>query len=149
MSTSVVGTTLDAIRAALVLRSDLTGVNVFSGPVSEEEGGTECIWFGDAELIEEPAAMGGNVTDDWTVDGQAWAIMKPWQDSTELTIKAARDRALAIFAEVEEHIGDTYGESASLPTVGITEGTLRQGITPEGRRCAVDFKIVISNLKNP
>ena len=147
MSTSAVGTVLDDIRAALILRGALTGVNVFSGPVSEEEGGQEFVWFGNATLVETPASMGGNLFDTWEISGEVWAAMKSWQGDTETTIKAARDRALAVFAQIEAHINDTY--VGSYPDVTITAGELRQGVIPDGRRAAVNFTLTLQDIKNP
>ena len=151
MSTSALGTTLDAIRAGLILRAGLAGVNVYSGPVSHEEGGRECIWMDNATLNEEAAAMGGQRSEVWQVKCQLWADVDAWQGasagSTEETIKAARDRALAIFAEVESYINDTY--TGTLPDVNVTAGELRQGYMPDGRTCAVDFTLTIEYMKNP
>jgi hypothetical protein len=152
MSTSAIGTTLDAIRAGLISVSGMSGVNVFSGPVAEEEGGQECIWFGDAALTEVEMSMGGSRTETWDVSGEVWAALKPWQAATgtattETTIKAARDRLLVIYGLLETYINDTY--LGTYPMASLTAGTLRQGIIPEGRRCAMDFTLTVENHKNP
>ena len=145
MSTAI-GTVLDAIRAALILRANLSGVNVFSGPVSWEEAGVECIALGDARLDEEEMAMGGNRLEEWDVDGEI-LTQRPWQTTTETTIKAARDRTLALFAEVETHINDTY--TGSYPHVTVTAGSLSQQMSTDWRRCWLTFTLHIRNPKNP
>lgn len=148
MSTSAIGTQLDAIRAGLVLRSGLSGVNVFSGPVSFEEAGLECIAFGDATLDETFGAMGGNRRETWTVKGEIRKVIKSWASSTEETIKAARDRDLVLFAEIESYINDTYN-TGTLPDANITAGELAQGFGPDGRWCSLLFDLQIRAMKNP
>ena len=147
MSTSPLGTVLDDIRAALILRENLSGVNVYSGPVTREEGGEECVWFGDAHLMEAELAMGGKRSETWDVEGEAWTFAKPWQGSTEETIKAARDRAFAIYAEIETHLNDTY--TSQLPDVTLTSGDMRQGIETDGRGCAINFTMTVKTSINP
>lgn len=146
MSTSQIGTVLDAIRAGLVNVSALTGVAVYSGFVSLEEGGLECIEFGKATLQEEPNTMGGNKLETWDVEFQLIGS-KPWQGDTETTIKAARDRALALFAAVETYINDTY--TGSLPDAEITAGSLESGYGPEQRACLITGTLTIRYVKNP
>ncbi|MBU0630998.1 MAG: hypothetical protein KKC80_08855, partial [Candidatus Margulisbacteria bacterium] len=78
MSTSQVGTVIDAIRAALILRANLSGVNVFSGPVSHEEAGEECIAFGDMRLVDGTLAMGGKRKGTWDIDGEIRVYPRSW-----------------------------------------------------------------------
>ena len=146
MSTSAIGTVLDAIRAGLAARPGLTDVNVFTGPISREEAGLECIAFGEARLNEEPHTMGGNKAETWDVDGET-RVVESWQGDTEDTIEAARDRALELFAEVETYLNDTY--VADLPNVKVTSGSLTQDITPDGRACSLLFTMTVRAVKNP
>lgn len=146
MSTSAVGSVLDTIVAALKALSGLTGVNVFSGPVGAEEAGREWIIFDEARLVEVAAAMGGNREETWDVDGALMAA-KPWQGTTELSIEAARDRALAILAEIETHLNDTY--TGNLPDVELTNARLTQDFGPEGRSCLIEFTFRLLTIKNP
>ncbi len=148
MSTSAIGTSLDAIRAGLILRAGLSGVTVFTGPVPPEEAGLECIAFGDAELTEVGAAMGGLRAETWQVSGEI-RVVKPWQNGgTETTIKAARDRDLAIFAELESYLNDTYSAGA-YPDASLTEGEMRQIFNPDGRVCSLLFTFSVTAVKNP
>jgi hypothetical protein len=142
----MIGSVLDAIRAALILRSGLSGVNVYTGIVSMEEAGLECIAFGDARLNEEAASMGGNRMETWDVNGDI-RVSKPWQGAIETTIKAARDRALAIFAELETHVNDTY--TGTFPDVEVTAGELVPEYDTAGRVCWLRFTVQVQDIINP
>lgn len=146
MSTACVGTVLDAIRAALILRTGLEGVKVFSGPVSEKDAGLECIAFGNGRLNEEAMAMQGNRWEIWSIGGEV-RIVKSWVGDIEPTIKATRDRALAILAEIETHVNDTY--TGGLPDVELTSGEIEQSFNPEGRVCSIGFELAIKTAINP
>ena len=147
MSTSAIGTTIDDIRAGLASRAGLSEVNVFSGTVPVEEAGRECIALGYATLSEVAAAMGGVREETWTLAGSEIRVIAGWQGDTEATIKAARDRALEILAEVEGYLNDTY--TGSLPSAQLTGAELSQNFVAEGRECRVTFELTIENIKNP
>ena len=146
MSTSAIGTVLDAIRAGLILRSGLDGVNVYTADIPIEEAGQECIAFNDCRLTQMLLAMGGKQDETWEVDADI-RVVKPWAGGTELTIKAARDRLLAIWAEVETYLNDTY--TGGLPDVNIVSGEIQHDYSPEGRICHLPFTITVKASKNP
>lgn len=146
MSASSLGTTLDAIQAGLAARPGLADAKVFSGPVSLEEAGQECIALGDARLNEEAMAMGGNRWEVWSIEGET-RVVKSWEGSTEETIKATRDRALELFAEIETYLNDTY--TGALPDVEVSAGELQQLIGGEGRVCRLMFTLQMKDEKNP
>jgi hypothetical protein len=146
MSTSFIGTTLDSIRAGLVNLSGLSGVNVFSGSVPMEEAGLECAAFGNGRLNEESMSMGGNRLEVWTIGGEI-RVVKGWQGTTEATIKAARDRALEIAAEIESYLNDTY--TGPLPYVEMTTGEIEGTFNPDGRVCSLGFEFTVKAAKNP
>lgn len=146
MSTSVLGTTLDAIVDGLNARPNLSTVNVFSGPVPVEEGGPECISLLRATLTEVHLVMGGGREETWDVSGELW-VLSAWQGDTESTIRHARDRALELFAEVESYINDTY--TGPLPYVDATAGEITQGYGPEGRLCGLEFTVTLRAAINP
>lgn len=147
MSTSAIGTIKDALVAALKLRANLAGVNIFSGFVGVEEAGVECIALEDARLVEVAAAMGGNRIETWEIDGEVAAV-KPWTGgTTELTIKAARDRAVALLAEIETHLNDTY--AGELPSAQLIGAELSDLIGAEGRVCVISFTLSMQQMKNP
>lgn len=146
MTTSYIGSVLDDITDGLSGRSGLQDVHVFSGPVSIEEAGTECIAFGDARLTDSMVAMGSVKEETWEVDGELY-VVGTWQGDTEATIRASRDRILELFAEVESYINDTYlGE---LPDVEVTAAELQQNIAAEGRACRMTFNLTVLGIKNP
>jgi hypothetical protein len=146
MSTSAIGAVLDAIQAGL--SAEFATVNIFTGPVSREEAGLECIVFGDCRLTEERGAMGGTKLEMWDVDGVVYtASDKHWVGSTEETIRASRDRTLALFATVETYLNDTY--TGALPDVEITAAEMQEGYDPEGRWCALTFTLEVKATKNP
>ncbi len=147
MSTSQIGDVLDALVDGLRARAVLSEVQVFSAPVSLEESGLESIEFGDAELEDEPLAMGGNKTETWSVECFCVGQAKSWDGDTETTIRSARDRTLALFAEVETYVNDTY--TGSLPDVNVTAGKLESGYGPETRACRLTFTLRILAHKNP
>ena len=146
MSTSALGSALDSLIAGLDALAALEGVVVNSADISIEEGGTEAIVLGDCELEEVELTMGGGRLETWTVDG-AIRITRPWAGTTETTIKAARDRALAVFAALETYLNDTY--TGSVPDITLQSATVNQYPDPEQRVCVVLFTLKIVNTKNP
>jgi hypothetical protein len=146
MSTSQLGAVVDAIRAGLAALPGLADVNVFSGVVPVEEAGLECIAFGDGRLEEVAASMGGNREETWVIGGEL-RVLKTWQGDTESTIKAARDRGLEIFAQVETYLNDTY--VGSLPDVQLTSADIYSTFVAEGREFRLAFELTIENIKTP
>lgn len=146
MTTSYIGSVLDDIVDGLSGRAGLQDVYVFSGPVSIEEAGTECIAFGDARLTDSMMAMGGVKEESWEVDGEVY-VVAGWQGDTESTIRSARDRILELFAEVESYVNDTYlGE---FPDVEVSAAEMQQNIAAEGRSCRMTFNLTVLGVKNP
>ncbi len=146
-STCTIPLALDTITAGLKLRTGLIGVKVFSGPVTQDDAGLECIAFGDVHGTEDPEAMVGEREEDYVIEGTLLAVKS---GAGETVIKAARDRAFAIYAEIEAYLNDdnTLGgrvldaEPARVPDV-------EQVIQPEGRECYLDFGIRVRAIKNP
>jgi hypothetical protein len=135
-----------AIRAALIIRSGLSGVNVFTAPASDEDGGEESIEFGEATMDEDAFAMGGIRQEIWDVDGKI-TVAKPWQGGVELTFAAARTRVLAIWAELETHLNDTY--TGAYPMVALTAAKLTYWSSDVGCLCEIEFTVQIQGQKNP
>jgi hypothetical protein len=143
VSVDVVATVLDAICAALPDRAGLAGVNVYSAPVSTDDAGTEYIVFGNPKLETVRGGAAGYRAETWRVEGElrAW---KPWAGSIELTIKAARDRALALFGELDAHVNDTYADG--LPSVTVASGDLDQDHQSEDRACWLAFVMFVETV---
>lgn len=147
MSTSFYPALMDALTDGLAACAGLTEVNVFSGLVTQEEAGLECIAFGEAEWNESPAAMGGVVEENFTVHGQlrAW---QPWQGTTEATIRAARDRAFAIYAEMEGYLADNPTLAGVLGIEPAT-GDVENSFDPDGRYCDLSITLTVQAMKTP
>jgi len=146
VSTSAIGTILDAIVAGIDALGALDGVNIFSGPVLRmEEAGEEAVFLGDCRLTEVEMAMG---SETWTIQGEVITAGKTWQGTTEQTIKASRDRTLAIFAALETYLNDTY--TSPLPDVTVTSAELIPFLSPEiGRGTSLQFELTVKASKNP
>lgn len=148
MSTSGIGATLDAIRAGLAAVSGLSDVTIVSGAIGIEEAGQKCVAIGaNATLEEVRQTMGGGRQETWSISGEVFVRAKSWQGSTEATIKAARDDAIAIFALVETYLNDTY--SGPLPHVEMTAGEMVNEFNPDGRFCSIGFTMQLRGVKNP
>lgn len=146
-TTSPIGSVLDGLRAAFALRPGLAGVNLFTGAVGLEAAGLECVVLGDdCDLSEIAATMGGGRDETWNVSGQL-RIVRPWADSIEATFKAARDRALAVLAEIEIEINDSY--TGHLPDVELAKANLNTMPAADGAECRVTFTLAVLATKNP
>ena len=146
MSTSALGTALDALVAGLAALAALDGVAVVSGDIPLEDGGLEAIVLGDCELEDVALTMGGGRQETWTVEGVIRAA-KPWDGTTETTIAAARDRCLEIFAQLETYLNDTY--TSQVPDISLESASLQQYPDPEQRVAVLLFKLSVLNVKNP
>jgi hypothetical protein len=143
MSTFVIGSVLDAIRAALVLRSGLTGVDVYSAPVTRADLKPEYILFG-APVLEEEGTLASYPSEVWTVDGEIRALAE-WAGTAEATNSAARTRGLAVLSEIDAHIAIVY--ASGLPTVALTKGEVVPESTPDGQVCWVEFTMTVEALR--
>ena len=147
MSTTAISTVMSDVRDGLAGLSGLSDVTVFSFPVSAEVGGEECIWMGDPTFDEEESAMGGERGEVWSIPCQVWGRDCHWDGDVESMGRAARERAVELFALIETYINDTY--TTSYPKVTITAGKLHQSVLPGAHRCAMDFTLTMGNIKNP
>lgn len=145
---------LDALRAALVAEGDLSGVGIYSGfpglPLPDEY-----IFFGNEVTFDEdePLGMGGTPrTETYTIGGSVSA-QKPVTAGWEAGIKAARDRAFALYAELEAYLNENYTiggtcRTADIGVVGVVQGIGEVGSGP-GYICDIDFSIVVEANKTP
>ena len=147
-TTSAIDAQLTAIQEGLSSRSGLTGVKVFSATVGIEEAGLECIALGFATLQEIAFAMGGDREETWTITGSEIRVVSAtWQGDTEATIQAARSRAVALLADIEEYLAETY--TGDFPDVELTGAELSQNFTADGRECRITFELTLTGIKNP
>lgn len=142
---------LDKLRAALILRAGLAGVNVFTAGVDDDTAGSEAIVFGvdaiDAEVNYHTLPR-QECFEEYDVKGITW-IQKPATTDTEGGIKAARDRAFELLEEVHDYLAVLGGTTATQTAVGVDKAELvgwklEQLITPNTRDCKVEFTIAVS-----
>jgi hypothetical protein len=138
---SSIGTFLDAVRAALLLRAGLSGVHVFTGPVDNLSIGTEAIVFAvDSTEVQQdyPTVPQREAFETYAVEGRIWIVK---QGAGETAIKAARDRALAIMNEVQSACITDKTMSGSVRDLKLTSYKLEQFPIDGGRDCRIAFTI--------
>ena len=143
-ATSVLPDLLDAIQAGLDARAGLNGVTVLSGPADADDLGREYIALGlndpEISIPQRPGAQ--------TVNYRKESISIPCElranqpGKGETNIRAARDRAFALFAEVEDWVrsNKTAGLSA-VDALHITNARANQGADDNGRFVVIKFDL--------
>lgn len=139
MATSTVPAVLDALRTALDARPGLDGVSIFTGPAGDEAG-LESIEFFDVEDWSlEFANLGGSKRDEeYSLQGFVW-IVKP--GAGETTIKAARDRAIAIYIEIESQLRTDPKVGERLLWALPNTARLTQRMSDKGRVAILEFTV--------
>lgn len=151
MTASALPGFLDALTAALAARPGLAGVAVFSAPVDPDLLGKEAIELAESvDVNQTSAAMSSrDISETFTVKGSI-LVASPMvkQASVMATIntaaKAARDRALAIYAEVCDELADDITVDGSVLGADVGGYVLEQGFSPEdqmGRVARIEFSI--------
>ncbi|HVB38576.1 MAG TPA: hypothetical protein VND92_08555 [Vicinamibacterales bacterium] len=138
--TTSVGPVLDELRVQLIARPGLSGVGVFTGWVGED-GGDESIQFQTVHVTATWAGMGRrSITEDYDLEGFVWVVRKP--GAGETVIKAARDRAEAIWNELLEQIQTDPHIGGLLLMPKSIDRDEDYGIDGNGNRVArVSFKL--------
>lgn len=143
-ATSVLPDLLDAIQAGLDARAGLDNVTVLSGPADADDLGREYIALGlndpEISIPQRPGAQ--------TVSYRKESISIPCElranqpGKGEGSIRAARDRAFALFAEVEDWVrsNKTAGLSA-VDALHITNARANQGADDNGRYVVIKFDL--------
>lgn len=154
-------TFLDNLRERLLLRPGLAGVNCFTAEVFDKEAGREAIVFGVEPVPGEfsyRTMPKKQVTESYVVEGRTW-VVKP--GSGETVIKAARDRAFAIFGEVVTELvdcntasGTQTGTEHCQATLGVDDASittfkLNQFVQDGARDCRVLFTIAVTAKFTP
>jgi hypothetical protein len=117
-ATSRLGELIDAMAATLEARSGLAGVNILTGPASDEELGIEYIALaiGEIQLPKRFAAAGNRLAlETLTIPCELQARAEGAGNPAR---KVARDRALALYAEVE----DAHRTAVAAPGGSVTFG---------------------------
>jgi len=147
---------LDALHDALVDRTGLDGVNVFTCPVDPLDLGREAIEFAN-EVQAKPSrqAMGSTViAEEYEVPGAIVVnrTAKPGADQINAAAKAARDRTAAILAEVTNELSTNDTLDGTVTDVAISDERWVQGMAPEnrlGRYCRVEFRLTCKASVTP
>jgi hypothetical protein len=145
MSTSSIPTVLDELRTKLMAVTALAGVTVSTAPLGTEDP-PEAIVFSDVSLSEELLAMGTTRRETYTIDGMVY-IQKP--GAGEMAIKAARDRAFAILAEVETYLTDNPTINSKCLDSDLKSVKLTQAVAPNIRIAFIEFGIKVDAIKTP
>lgn len=128
---------LDNFAAALALRSGLSGVQIATGPLGGESA-RESIQFFTGRDNQDHVTTGRRRESTFSLDGAVW-VLKPGKNET--VIKAARDRAQALLAEIEDELRTDPSIGGTVRESGITDYDLDQGVNPDGHWCQLDFTI--------
>jgi hypothetical protein len=141
MATSAVDDAMNALQTQLAARPGLAGVTVASGDLDADTPREAIILGGVFEWEQEWATIGNLRKDeDFGVETVVW-IVKP--GAGETVIRAARDRAVAIVAEIETYLrlSTVHGDAVDGITLqGVVRSaewrptSLRQGPYPDGGR---------------
>lgn len=143
-ATSAVPALLDALQSALSERDGLTGVTILSGPGSADDLELEYIMLG----LSNPQL---NSTQRYKGMGNAYKeesirftneLRANYPGKGETAIRAVRDRAYAMLAEVEDCLRVTYTLGlAKVDVAELTDHDTQQGADDKGRVCLISFAI--------
>lgn len=140
--TSSIPDAMDAFVAGMLLRANIISakVEVASGYLGDKSNRQESIQLTDAPSAVQSWGMLGNRRRDeeYTLAGLIW-VMKPGQ--MEPVIKAARDRAFELLAEIEDflRLDPTIGGTTKVSE--LSAYPFEQGANGDGRYCQIDFEI--------
>jgi len=144
---------LDHLVDALRSRSRLSGVNIFSCPVSPEDLGLEGIEFAEEVTVEQTlAAMGSTViAETYSVPGSLLVAASTSKLGINASAKAARDRCAAILAEIVAELGSNDTMTASVQDVQIASQNWHQGMRPDppARVVWVEFSLAVKARVTP
>ncbi|MFQ5502958.1 MAG: hypothetical protein ACE5EQ_11775 [Phycisphaerae bacterium] len=140
-TTSILGTALDNLRTQLVARAGLSGVRVETGQLGELEE-AEVISLSRATVDHEAFAMGGIRRETITITGFI-DVARPGQitGTANASAKAARDRALAIVAEIEDQLEDDDTLSGVVKDARFGGYEYTDSATDTGHHAHVEFTI--------
>jgi hypothetical protein len=144
--TSSIPDAMDAFVAGMMLRPNIAtaiadGLKVASGYLGEESGRKESIELTHVQTATQVWGMIGNRRreEEYRISGLVWATVG---GKNEPIIKAARDRAFELLAEIEDflRVDPTIGGTTKVSEVAAYP--FDQGVTPDGRYCQIDFEIL-------
>lgn len=142
-TTSKIAAVEDALVAALKLRPGLAGVQVDIGPLGDENA-REHIQIGvgvgaSVSVQQEWGALGNRQRDESGVIHGEIYVKKPGAGAS--AIRAARDRAWELLAEVEEQLRDDYRIGGLVYLSGMQASEETRGMDPGNRISILHFSI--------
>lgn len=142
--TTKIGPYLDALVANLAARPGLTNVGVFSGWVGPD-GGLTSIQFESVDSTDEWGLIGNRRLDEAvTITGFIWA-QQP--GAGEATIKAARDLAERIWAELLDELvtNPSQGVAEVLTNAHVASMAEENAVTADKQRvCRITFTVAMT-----
>jgi len=134
-TTSTIPNLLNTLQERLAARSGLAGVQIVSAPLGPQSTALESIQFGGVVESEQTVASLGNRrrTESYQVHGIIWIAKS---GAGEQTIRAARDRAYELFAELEDELRADHTVGGTVIRGEIGENALDQGLSEQGARVA-------------
>jgi hypothetical protein len=153
MSICTLPAVLDALRDDLAALPGLAQVQVWTSHPGELTGENILLAAEAVPLEEEPAGLGSTSRfESYTIPCGTWAAVA---NSTEASIKAARDRVFELYGYVESYMMDAIPQtiSSTCRSADITLGEFTQGIYAgsdfNGRWAEVHFTITVEATKIP
>lgn len=137
---STIGTALDNLRAQLVARPGLVDVQVVTGPLSSKQTARESIQLGiEIEATQAWGPLGNRRKKEaYPLDGVLFVLCP---GAGEEPIKAARDRALSLLAEIEAQLKADPGIDGAVHESSLVSYVVTQGANEKGRYCGIAFFI--------
>ena len=145
--TSTLGSFLDALKAQLVARGDLAGVNILTAPADREIKGLEFILLAADQVeldVTWPRAGGKIDEEEYTIPCVIQVFGPGASDATgdETAAQTVRNRALTLLSTVANTVGLDWRMSSTVEDSECRGGTVKQGIGDSGQRvCEVKFDI--------
>jgi hypothetical protein len=140
---SSVPNVFDELTAQLEAREGLADVNILSAYLDDTQR-RDALMLIDVEADQEWGALGNRrIDEDYVIRGAIWIYRRGSDD--KVAMKAARDRAYAVFGELVEQVrGDPRINQTvrqSIPSVG----NLTQWYDSETRLAILEFEIHVKN----
>lgn len=141
--TSSIPDAMDAFVSGMLLRANIASakVQVTSGYMGEDSERKESIQLTDVSSATQAWGMLGNRRRDeeYTINGLVWAMVA---GKNETVIKAARDRAFELLAEIEDFLRLDPTIGATTKVSELSAYPFEQGANADGRYCQIDFAIL-------
>ena len=133
---------MDAFVAGMLARELIATdrVQVASGYLGEDSSQKESIQLtGAGSADQEWGALGNRRREEtYVLQGLIWALAP---GKNEKAIKAARDRAFELLAEVEDFLRTDPTIDNTVKVSHLTAYPFEQGANVNGRYCQIDFEI--------